>query len=117
MRRKFFIFWSILAKCFLETINYIEHYGLVRAEGEPVLPKHSWNSNHMISSTLLFNLTRHSAHHEKSNLPFWKLEPYKDAPMLPNGYLSMLYFILLFDIFENFTKISQKVGSGGQTVK
>ena len=49
----------------------------------------------MVSSTLLFNLTRHSAHHEKSNLPFWILEPYIDAPMLPNGYLSMLYFILL----------------------
>ena len=89
-------FGSVLwAKIMLETVNYLEHYGLVRVPGAAIEPKHSWNSNHMVSSTLLFNLTRHSAHHEKSNLPFWKLEPYKDAPMLPNGYLSMLYFILL----------------------
>jgi len=87
----FFIFWSILAKCFLETINFIEHYGLVRAKGEPVLPKHSWNSNHVMSSSLLYNLTRHSAHHEKANLRYWELRSYPDAPKLPYGYLSCLY--------------------------
>ena len=41
------------AKILLETVNYIEHYGLVRVEGEPILPHHSWNSNHMISSIIL----------------------------------------------------------------
>ena len=49
----------------------------------------------LISSYLLYNLTRHSAHHEKSSVPFWKLNPYKDAPILPYGYLTMVYFILL----------------------
>ena len=39
----------------LETINYIEHYGLVRLEGSPVRPRHSWNSNTFISSAFTFN--------------------------------------------------------------
>ena len=85
----------IWAKILLETVNYLEHYGLVRLPGTAIEPRHSWNSNHRISSYLLFNLTRHSAHHEKSNLPFWKMNPYSDAPMLPYGYLTMVYFILL----------------------
>ena len=90
-------FGSVLwAKVLLETVNYLEHYGLVRVPGTKIEPKHSWNSNHRISSYLLFNLTRHSAHHEKGTLPFWELKSYEDAPMLPFGYLTMAYFILLF---------------------
>ena len=85
----------IWAKILLETVNYLEHYGLVRLSGTPIEPKHSWNSNHKVSSYLLFNLPRHSAHHEKGTLPFWELNPNVNAPMLPYGYLSMVYFILL----------------------
>jgi alkane 1-monooxygenase len=47
-----------------------------------------------MSSLLLFNVTRHSAHHEKPNLKFWELDAYSDAPMMPQGYLSMLYLAL-----------------------
>ncbi|MBC8467116.1 MAG: fatty acid desaturase [Candidatus Marinimicrobia bacterium] len=77
-------------------MNYIEHYGLVRVPGTAIEPRHSWNSNHRISSYVLFNLTRHSAHHEKGTLPFWTLNPNEKAPMLPFGYLTMVYFSLLF---------------------
>ena len=85
----------IIAKILLETVNYIEHYGLTREEGSPVLPRHSWNTNRWVSSNVLYNLSRHSAHHEKSNVPYWKLNPYKDAPEMPLGYLSMVYVALL----------------------
>jgi alkane 1-monooxygenase len=61
-----FILWGFIAKSYLETINFIEHYGLVRVPGEPVMPRHSWNSNHVLSS-------------------------YPDAPTLPYGYLHCLY--------------------------
>ncbi len=83
------------AKILLETVNYIEHYGLVRKEGSPVKPFHSWNDNSWMSSFLLFNLNRHSAHHEKGTLPYWRLNTYENYPMLPMGYLSMVYFALL----------------------
>ena len=91
-----FLLFSFIAKSFLEVINYSEHYGLVRVAGEPVYPRHSWNSNSTMSSIYLYNVTRHSSHHEKANLKYWELESYEDAPMMPQGYLTMLYTALLF---------------------
>jgi len=87
---------AFISKILLETINFIEHYGLVRVEGQPVQPRHSWNSNTFVSSVFTFYLTRHSAHHEKANIPYWKLEPYTDAPRMPFGYLSTFFLALLF---------------------
>ncbi len=83
------------AKVLLEAVNYIEHYGLVRISGQRIEPRHSWNSNAWVSSTITFFLTRHSHHHQKSSLPFWKLEPLPNAPTLPWGYLSGIYLVLL----------------------
>ena len=91
-----FLCISLIAKSFLEAINYIEHYGLVRAPGSPVRSAHSWNSNHYLSSIYLCNVTRHSSHHEKSSLKYWELNPYKSAPKTLYGYLSTLYLVLLF---------------------
>ena len=91
----FFLLFAILAKSLLEAINYIEHYGLLRQRGKPVEMRHSWNSNHFFSSIYLYNVTRHSEHHKNTNLKFWELNPnHKDAPMLPYGYLLMLYLLL-----------------------
>ena len=90
-----FLICSMYAKVFLESINYIEHYGLVRQRNKPVHMRHSWNSNHFFSSIYLYNVTRHSDHHRNTNLKFWELKPIdKDAPMLPYGYLMMLYLAL-----------------------
>ena len=71
-----------------------EHYGLVREEGAPIEPKHSWNTNKRISSVLLYNLTRHSSHHENSSLEYWELKAYPGAPKMPLGYLSCVYLVL-----------------------
>ena len=101
----FYIVCAFLAKALLEVINYIEHYGLVREPNKPVCPRHSWNANNMISSLILYNVNRHSAHHEKSNLHFWELEPYPNSPMLPYGYLTMLYLaIFLPFLFHKIMK-------------
>ncbi len=87
---------ALIAKILLETVNYIEHYGLVRKERTKVYPRHSWNSNHFMSNIILYNLSRHSHHHEKAYVEFWDLEAYEDAPEMPYGYLSMIYIALLF---------------------
>ena len=89
-----FILCAIIAKCLLEVINYTEHYGLVREPNKPVEIRHSWNSNNILSSILLYNVTRHSAHHQKANLKFWELDAYPYAPSMPYGYLSMLYIAI-----------------------
>lgn len=81
---------AIYGKSYLEFVNYMEHYGIVRVPGAPIEPRHSWNCNKRVSSYLLFNLTRHSHHHAQGEKPFWELKPYEDTPMLPSGYLTMI---------------------------
>tara|TARA_S200000501_G_C20870632_1_gene764061 strand:+ start:4444 stop:5514 length:1071 start_codon:yes stop_codon:yes gene_type:complete len=102
-----FILIAFLSKSTLEGINYIEHYGLVRERGKPVRMRHSWNSNHFFSSIYLFNVTRHSDHHRNANLKFWELKPIdKDSPLLPYGYLTMLYLVIFFPFL--YKKIMKK---------
>lgn len=86
---------ALWAKVVLEIVNYMEHYGLVRVPGQPVLPRHSWNTNKWMSSVILYSLTRHSAHHEKGDLPFWNLKPYPEAPEMPYGYLTTILITLV----------------------
>lgn len=82
---------GILSFLMLETINYVEHYGLRRkklASGkyESVKPYHSWNSNHPFGRILLYELTRHSDHHYKSTRKFQILRHFDESPQLPLGY-------------------------------
>jgi alkane 1-monooxygenase len=75
----------------LETVNYIEHYGLRRkklASGryERVKEIHSWNSNHIIGRIVLYELTRHSDHHYKSSKKYQLLDCHDTSPQMPYGY-------------------------------
>ncbi|MEM9983778.1 MAG: alkane 1-monooxygenase, partial [Bacteroidota bacterium] len=59
----YYVLAAVMGFLLLETVNYIEHYGLQRkslANGgyERVQPHHSWNSNHVIGRLLLFELSR-----------------------------------------------------------
>ena len=85
------VFMSVVSFLFLETINYVEHYGLLRriksnGRYERVKPNHSWNSNHTIGRITLYELTRHSDHHFKSSKKYQGLESIEDSPQLPYGY-------------------------------
>ena len=87
----FAIIAGVIAFLFLECINYIEHYGLLRnknASGryERVQSHHSWNSNHNIGRIVLYELTRHSDHHFKSSKKYQILKSYEESPQLPFGY-------------------------------
>ena len=82
---------SIVSFLFLETINYIEHYGLLRkiksnGKYERVKPHHSWNSNHTVGRIVLYELTRHSDHHFISSKKYQVLESIEESPQLPYGY-------------------------------
>lgn len=75
----------------LETINYIEHYGLRRnilADGKPemVSAVHSWNSDHEMGRIFLFELTRHSDHHYRASRKYQILRHLDESPQLPTGY-------------------------------
>ena len=82
---------SVISFLFLETINYIEHYGLSRKKDkngryERVKTIHSWNSNHVVGRLVLYELTRHSDHHFISSKKYQVLESIYESPELPYGY-------------------------------
>lgn len=79
----------------LETVNYIEHYGLSRKQlpngaYERAMPVHSWNSDHIIGRLMLFELSRHSDHHYLASRKYQLLRHHDDAPQLPTGYPGMM---------------------------
>lgn len=79
----------------LETVNYLEHYGLKRQKDENgkyerTRPEHSWNSNHIVTNLFLYQLQRHSDHHAHPTRSFQALRHFEKAPQLPSGYASML---------------------------
>jgi alkane 1-monooxygenase len=82
---------AIVGFLLLETINYIEHYGLLRSKlpsgrYERVDMRHSWNSNHELGRIILYELTRHSDHHFKANRKYQVLRHHEESPQLPLGY-------------------------------
>ncbi|NUQ81618.1 MAG: alkane 1-monooxygenase [Bacteroidetes bacterium] len=84
----------------LETVNYIEHYGLLRRQlpdgnWERVRPVHSWNSDHLPGRLLLFELSRHSDHHYLASRPYQILRHFDESPQLPTGYPGMMLLSLV----------------------
>jgi len=84
-----------VAAVLLEYVNYIEHYGLKRAEGEAVGVEHSWNTQRIVSRFLLLDLPRHSHHHILANLSYHKLESMPRERILPGGYASLILPVFL----------------------
>lgn len=90
---------AIIGFCLIETVNYLEHYGLRRQKRpdgryEPVGPGHSWNSSTVIANIFLFHLQRHSDHHANPQRAYQTLRHTDDAPQLPAGYGAMILLAL-----------------------
>ena len=86
---------AVYGASLLESVNYIEHYGLLRQKDkngkyERTQPEHSWNSNHIVTNLFLYQLQRHSDHHAHPQRSFQALRHFEKAPQLPGGYASML---------------------------
>ncbi|WP_027394503.1 alkane 1-monooxygenase [Aquimarina latercula] len=91
---------GVIGFLLLETINYIEHYGLKRNKNssgryERVREIHSWNSNHLLGRILLFELTRHSDHHYRASKKYQILDHHDKSPQLPFGYPTSMVIALL----------------------
>lgn len=87
----YFIAAAFIGAMLLETVNYIEHYGLQRKRNESgnyerTLPIHSWNSDHVLGRLFLFELSRHSDHHYLTSRKYQILKSHENAPQLPTGY-------------------------------
>ncbi|MEO7264020.1 MAG: alkane 1-monooxygenase [Ferruginibacter sp.] len=96
----YFLCSALVGILLLETVNYIEHYGLQRREITPgkferAMPQHSWNSNHVLGRMMLFELSRHSDHHYLASRKYQILKHHDDAPQLPTGYPGSMILALL----------------------
>ena len=90
----FWVLQSAFAVWLLETVNYIEHYGLQRridANGRPApfAAEHAWNADTLLSNSVLANLQRHSDHHVHAWKPYPELQAVA-GPQLPTGYAGCL---------------------------
>ncbi len=94
-----FILSSIMGFLLLETVNYIEHYGLRRNKKklgyERVMPHHSWNSDHLVGRMMLFELSRHSDHHFQANRKYQILRHMDKSPQMPTGYPGMMLMAMI----------------------
>ncbi|WP_298755497.1 alkane 1-monooxygenase [uncultured Psychroserpens sp.] len=91
---------AVVGFLLLETVNYIEHYGLMRLKTksgryERVKEMHSWNSNHVIGRIVLYELTRHSDHHFKSSKKYQILDCHDESPQMPYGYPTSMVLAML----------------------
>jgi alkane 1-monooxygenase len=96
----YFIAAAFIGIALLETVNYIEHYGLQRKLNEQgryerAMPWHSWNSNHTFGRIMLFELSRHSDHHYLASRKYQVLRHHNNAPQLPTGYPGSMILALI----------------------
>ncbi len=96
----YFLIAAAIGIMLLETVNYIEHYGLQRnkmADGkyERAVPAHSWNSDHIIGRILIFELSRHSDHHYLASRKYQILRHHDNSPQMPTGYPGMMILALI----------------------
>lgn len=96
----FMLIQSYFAVSLLETINYLEHYGLERqrledGRYERIGPQHSWDSGSRVTNWHTLNLGRHADHHGIASRPFEHLRLHPEAPQLPAGYSAMLLMAMV----------------------
>ncbi|MGL6234491.1 MAG: alkane 1-monooxygenase [Segniliparus sp.] len=89
------ILQAVVGFSLLESVNYLEHYGLLRQKTptgryERAAPRHSWNSDHIVTNVFLYHLQRHSDHHAYPTRRYQTLRSWDGAPNLPSGYASMI---------------------------
>ncbi len=100
------IWWalSFVAILLLETVDYIEHYALLRPknqEGNYMAFKgpHSWDSSSVLTNITLFNLGFHAHHHMKAVVRFEDLIEQETANQMPYGYSIMIVMALVPGIY------------------
>ncbi len=91
---------AVVGFLLLETVNYVEHYGLLREQNErgryvKCSARHSWNSDRLCTNIFLYHLQRHSDHHANPAKRYQTLRTCDEAPQLPAGYATMVLIATL----------------------
>ncbi len=93
------VLWN---KLLLETLNYVSHYGLVRADGGPVELRHAWDSDNAFSNYALFHFPWHAEHHVQPRVAFERLQAEGNAPNIERGYLATIPLVFVPSAWRAF---------------
>ncbi|WP_233860018.1 fatty acid desaturase [Paraburkholderia sp. HD33-4] len=85
----------------VETIGYIQHYGLVDG-GDPV----AWNAHSWLSNRLFVNNGLHAHHHLEQTLSYERLKC--GTAILPAGYMHMFFLALIPPLWFSIMNHHQK---------
>ncbi len=80
----------IAGNFFMEGLNYMQHYGLIRADDEEIQVQHAWNHLGAVVRPLGCEITNHINHHFDSYIRFDKLEPVPTGPQMPSLFICFL---------------------------
>lgn len=108
----FLVVQASVAILLFEATNYIQHYGLLRAQTdgqrfEPVNHTHTWDSNHLLTTMVIYQLQRHADHHVNLNVPFQRLRYVCSTPQHTLSYGSILWLAYVPPVW--FRYANQKV--------
>jgi alkane 1-monooxygenase len=92
----FFFMQARSSIALLETVNYIEHWGLKRS-GKTVTRVDSWDTDNWFTLHTLVGLSRHADHHAQASRPYHQLRFFEETPKMPYGY----YGTILLAMFRN----------------
>jgi alkane 1-monooxygenase len=96
MATVFFLLQARAAVVLLETVNYIEHWGITRAS-RVVTPVDSWDTDNAFTLRTLVGLSRHADHHAQASRSYQTLRYFEESPKMPLGY----YGTILLAMFRN----------------
>jgi alkane 1-monooxygenase/p-cymene monooxygenase len=77
----------VIARGWIETFNYFQHYGLARVPGAPINRRHVWNHLSPLSRIMTFEITNHADHHLNSFAPYYALVPDQTAIPMPSVFV------------------------------
>ncbi|MGH8670640.1 MAG: fatty acid desaturase [Burkholderiales bacterium] len=97
-----FVVW-VISNFELEALNYMEHYGLIRAPGQSIEYRHSWDSSTALTSVAFIEIGRQADHHDRGETHFWELADV-GAPNPGIGYFAEFALALVPPLFHKVMK-------------
>lgn len=87
-----FLWQAFAAVRLLESVNYVQHWGLVRA-GPGFGPADAWSCDSWFTLHAFIGLSRHADHHACGGKPSMRLLHRGEGPRLPKGYFVMALWL------------------------
>lgn len=83
-----------LARMWVESFNYFQHYGQVRVVGAPIEKRHVWNHFKPLTRLSAFEITNHADHHLNSYQAYYQLVPHKESIRMPSVFVCFFAALL-----------------------